>query len=346
MNAVTDWARPVSVSAGRCLEIALYGASHAPEIAVALRGFPAGFRVDPEALQAFLDRRAPGRDELSTPRREADRPVFESGLREGMTDGGEIRAVIRNANARSGDYETAIPRPGHADWPAWVKYGPRYSFAGGGAFSGRMTAPLCIAGGLALQFLAARGIAVAARAVRIGGETDPERMREAILAAKAEGDSVGGIVGCEAKGLPTGLGGPLFDGLEGRVSSLVFGIPAVKAIEFGAGFAVAEMKGSENNDPYRIEGGRVRPETNHAGGILGGISTGETLTFRVAMKPTPSIYRPQRSVDLVRGENVEFSVRGRHDPCVVLRAIPCVEAAAALALADALLEFDHERSRS
>lgn len=328
---------PVSVGFGRRLKMAIFGASHASEIGVEVVGFPAGVAIDLARLQTFLDRRAPGRDALSTPRKEADRPVFEQGLEADVTDGRPIVAVIRNANVRSGDYESVVPRPGHADWPAWVKYGPGYSFAGGGFFSGRMTAPLCIAGGLALQLLERRGIRVSARAERIAGERDETRMREAIMRAKAEGDSVGGIIACETTGLPVGVGGPLFEGLEGRIAALVFGIPAVKGVEFGTGFGVAELKGSENNDAYRLVDGRVRPVSNHAGGILGGLSTGETLSMRVAMKPTPSIYRPQPSVDLVRRENVELTVRGRHDPCVVLRAVPCVEAAVGFALADALL---------
>jgi chorismate synthase len=321
---------------GDNFRIEIFGASHAPEIGVTIEGVPAGTRIDTAALQAFMDRRAPGRDEFSTPRKEPDRPEFVAGVVDGVADGSPIKAVIRNTNVRSHDYENSIPRPGHADYPASVKFGGAYSFAGGGPFSGRMTAPLCIAGGIALQLLARRGIEVSAKPVRIAGETDEERMKAAILAAKAEGDSVGGVIECTAEGLPPGVGDHMFYGLENRIAQAVFGIPAVKGIEFGSGFAAAEMKGSENNDAYRMVDGEVKTLTNHAGGVLGGMSTGAPVVFRVAMKPTPSIYRPQLSVDLKTMRNVEFTVKGRHDPCVVLRAVPCVEAAAAVALYDAL----------
>lgn len=321
---------------GDNFRIDIFGASHAPEIGVTIEGVPSGTRIDNEALQAFMDRRAPGRDEFSTPRKEPDRPEFVAGLVDGVADGSPIKAVIRNTNVRSHDYENSIPRPGHADYPASVKFGGGYSFAGGGPFSGRMTAPLCIAGGIALQLLTRRGITVSAKPVRIAGETDEERMKAAILAAKAEGDSVGGVIECTVEGLPPGVGDHMFYGLENRIAQAVFGIPAVKGIEFGSGFAAAEMKGSENNDAYRMVDGEVKTLTNHAGGILGGMSTGAPVVFRVAMKPTPSIYKPQLSVDLKTMRDVEFSVKGRHDPCVVLRAVPCVEAAAAVALYDAL----------
>lgn len=326
---------------GTRLKVGVFGESHAPEIGVELDGIPAGTVIDFEKLQAFMDRRAPGRDEFSTPRKEADRPEFTAGVSAaGVTDGGMIRAVIRNTNVRSHDYESAVPRPGHADWPAYVKFGAGYSFAGGGRFSGRLTAPLCIAGGIALQMLDRRGIAVAARAVRIGGAVDEGAMKAAILAAKAEGDSVGGVIECEVTGLPVGLGDHMFYGMENRIAAATFAIPAAKGVEFGAGFAAAEMKGSENNDAYRIVDGRVKPVTNNAGGVLGGMTTGEPLVFRVAMKPTPSIFKSQQSVDLTTGAEVDFVVRGRHDPCVVLRAVPCVEAVAAIAVLDALLESE------
>lgn len=325
-------------SYGDNFRIEIFGASHSPEIGVEIDGVPAGTAIDMELLQAFMDRRAPGRDEFSTPRKEPDRPVFVSGVKEGVADGGKVRAVIRNTNVRSHDYESSVPRPGHADYPASVKFGPEYVFAGGGPFSGRMTAPLCIAGGIALQLLAREGVSVRARPARIGKEEDPERMKEAILAAKAEGDSVGGVIECTVEGLAAGIGDHMFRGLENRIAQAVFGIPAVKGIEFGAGFAAADMKGSENNDPYGIVNGKVKALTNNAGGILGGMTNGEPVVFRVAMKPTPSIFKSQRSVDLKTLEEVELVVRGRHDPCVVFRAVPCVEAAAAIAAYDALAE--------
>ena len=327
-------------SYGDNIRITIFGQSHAPAIGVTIEGLPAGFTVDRAALQAFLDRRAPGRDPTATARREADEPEFLSGLVGDVTCGAPLTAIIRNANTRSQDYEElrAVPRPGHADWPAQVRFGGFQDVAGGGHFSGRLTAPLCIAGGIVLQVLAQEGVSVQARAERIAGETDPERQRAAILAAKAAGDSVGGVIAAEVRGLPVGVGDPMFGGLENRIAQAVFGIPAVKGIEFGDGFAASERRGSENNDPYRMVDGKVKPVTNHAGGILGGLSTGEPITFRVAVKPTSSIAIEQDSVNLQTGENARLRVHGRHDPCIVPRAVPCVEAAAALAVYDALLE--------
>lgn len=259
----------------------------------------------------------------------------------------------------SGDYDglSVVPRPGHADYTAGVKYGGHADFAGGGAFSGRLTAPLCIAGGICLQLLKKQGIEFISRIASIGtvedvapltvstaGKPFPvvddavgETMRAEIAAAKAEGDSVGGIVECAVLGLPVGLGGPLFDGMEGRISSIVFGIPAVKGIEFGIGFGAARLRGSENNDPFVVENGTVRTTTNHCGGILGGITNGMPLTFRTAFKPTPSIAKEQQSVNLNTLTPEILRVRGRHDPCIVPRAVPCIEAAAAIAVYDALL---------
>ena len=328
----------MSSSYGENIRITIFGQSHAPAIGVTIEGLPAGFTIDRAAMQTFLDRRAPGRDETSTARREADVPEFLSGLVGDVTCGAPLTAIIRNTNTRSQDYAAlrAVPRPGHADWPAQVRFGGFQDVAGGGPFSGRLTAPLCIAGGIVLQILAQKGVTVQARAERIGGETDPDRQREAILAAKAAGDSVGGVISCEVCGMPVGVGDPMFGGLENRIAQAVFGIPGMKGIEFGDGFAASERRGSENNDAYRMVDGKVKPVTNHAGGILGGLSTGEPITFRVAVKPTSSIAIEQDSVNLQTGENARLRVQGRHDPCIVPRAIPCVEAAAALAVYDAL----------
>ena len=325
---------------GRNYRIAIFGESHAPAIGVEIEGVPAGARIDMAALQAFLERRAPGRDSLSTARHEADAPEFLCGVKDGVATGAPIAAIIRNGDTRSKDYgEFAdVPRPGHADYPAEVKFGGYHDKAGGGHFSGRLTAPLCIAGGIALQLLGRRGVSVDARAIRVGGETDPDRMKAAIAAARDEGDSVGGVVEAEVRGLPAGVGDPIFCGLENLIAQAVFGIPAVKGIEFGEGFAAADLKGSGNNDPYGVEDGRIVPLSNHAGGILGGISTGAPIVFRVAFKPTPSIAKEQDSVDLAKRVPVKLRVKGRHDPCVALRAVPCVEAAAAIAVYDALLE--------
>ena len=316
----------------------IWGQSHGPAIGVTMEGLPAGFAIDFEALQRFLDRRAPGQAG-STPRKEADRPEFVSGLVDGVTCGGPVTAMIRNENTRSGDYDNLkyIPRPGHADYTAWVKYGEARDAAGGGQFSGRLTAPLCIAGGICLQLLAPMGITVSARLVRVGGETDPEKFMDAIEAARAEGDSVGGVVECAVSGVPAGVGEPMFDGLENRIAGAVFGIPGVKGLEFGSGFAGADLRGSQNNDPFYVEDGAVRTRTNNAGGILGGISTGMPIVFRAAFKPTPSIAKPQQSVDLRTMTETTLAVRGRHDPCIALRAVPVVEAAAAVAVYDAIL---------
>lgn len=324
--------------------VSIFGESHSAAIGVVIEGLPAGSAIDMEKLQRFMERRAPGRDALSTARREADAPEFLCGVKGGVATGAPISAIIRNADTRSNDYADIanVPRPGHADFPAEVKFGGHQDRAGGGHFSGRLTAPLCIAGAVAVQQLERMGVTVSARAVRIGGETDPAKMEAAIAAAREAGDSVGGIVEAEVCGLPVGVGDPMFGGLENRIAQAVFGIPAVKGIEFGDGFAVADLKGSVNNDPYCVEGGRVAPVTNHAGGILGGISTGAPVVFRVAFKPTPSIAKEQDSVDLGRNEPAKIVVKGRHDPCVVLRAVPCVEAAAAIAVYDAVLERKKE----
>ena len=344
---------------GEHLRLTIFGQSHAPAIGMTLEGLPAGEAIDMEALQAFLERRAPGRNDWSTPRREADAPEFLSGLVGNVTCGAPITAIIRNTNTRSGDYANlaVVPRPGHADYTAQVKYGGHQDYAGGGAFSGRLTAPLCIAGGICIQLLKRRGIEIISRIASVGTAEDTApltcstaekpfptvsdeagtAMRAMIADAKAEGDSVGGVIECAVLGLPAGLGGPLFDGMEGRIASIVFGIPAVKGIEFGAGFASARLRGSENNDPFTVENGAVKTVSNRCGGILGGITDGMPLTFRAAFKPTPSIARAQQSVNLKTLTPETLRVTGRHDPCIVPRAVPCVEAAAAVAVYDALL---------
>lgn len=318
----------LQVKIGRHLKLEVYGESHAPQIGMRLEGFPSDVAVDLSALQAFMERRAPGRDAFSTARKEPDVPEFKSGVSDGVTTGAAIEAIIRNTDTRSGDYEKTVPRPGHADYPSWVKTG-RIP-AGGGANSGRMTAAMCIAGGLCLQELARRGIKVAARVEKVGD----------IAAAKAEGDSVGGVVAATVEGLPVGLGGPMFDGLDGAIAQAIFGVPGVKGIEFGNGFACADLRGSENNDAFAVEDGRVVTRTNRHGGILGGMTSGMPLEFRVAMKPTPSIYKPQESVDLATMTPITLQIRGRHDPCIALRAVPVIEALTAFCVLDAMLAED------
>ena len=350
---------------GTNLSLTIFGQSHSPAIGMTLEGIPAGEKIDMEALSAFLKRRAPGQNGYSTPRKEADIPEFLSGLKDDTTCGAPLTAIIRNTNTRSGDYDELkrIPRPGHADLTASVKYGGFQDHAGGGHFSGRLTAPLCVAGGILLQLLEKKGIRVMTRISSIGGINDEgaltsptsgkdfpavsdekgEAMKAAIRAAKEHGDSLGGVIECVITGVPAGLGDPIFDGLENRLASVLFGIPAVKGLEFGDGFALAEMKGSEANDPFIIRDGEVMTETNHCGGILGGISDGMPVTFRVAIKPTPSIASEQRSICLDTKEETTLAVKGRHDPCIVPRAVPCVEAAAAVALYDAVLQRKKER---
>ena len=311
---------------GTTLKLDVWGESHAPAIGMRLEGFPAGEAVDRAALQAFMERRAPGRDAFSTARKEPDVPEFHQGLGpDGVTTGDAIEAIIRNTDTRSRDYEKTVPRPGHADYPNYVKTGRIPP--GGGANSGRLTAAMCIAGGLCLQALAQRGIRVATRLVQVGD----------IAAAKAAGDSVGGIVEAEVTGLPVGLGGPMFEGIDGALAQAMFGIPGVKGVEFGRGFAAAGLKGSENNDPFAIVDGKVVTTTNNAGGVLGGMTSGMPLVFRVALKPTPSIYMPQQSVDLKTMQPTVLQIRGRHDPCIARRAMPVVEGLAAFVVLDALL---------
>lgn len=327
---------------GRTIDMAIRGTSHAPEIGVVAYGFPAGEQVDIAELKAFLKRRAPGQSELSTSRREPDEPIFVSGFDEdGRLDGKTLEAVIRNTDIRPKDYEQLrkTPRPGHADYTADVKYQGDWDPNGGGQFSGRMTAPLCIAGGIAKQLLSARGIEITAKVRSVAGITnDVPAMKQAILDARSEGDSVGGIVTCEASGVPVGIGGPLFDGIEGELSKMLYAIPGVKGVSFGAGFRAARMRGSENNDAFAVQDGKVVTETNNAGGILGGISNGMPILMHVAFKPTPSIARKQRTVNLDTMENTEIEITGRHDPCIVLRALPVVEAAAAIVMLDMMLE--------
>lgn len=331
----------MSNTIGERYRFTIWGQSHAPAIGVTIEGLPVGFKPDLDALQTFLSRRAPGNSPFSTPRKEADAVEILSGLADGMTCGAPLTAMIRNTNTRSGDYDELrrIPRPGHADYPAFVRYGNARDVAGGGQFSGRLTAPLCIAGGLALQILRKAGIDIHAHITMIGGETAPEAITDRLTRAKDAGDSVGGVIECVCENVPAGLGDPMFDGMENRIARLVFGIPAVKGIEFGDGFRVASMTGSENNDSYYYDAdGRIRTRTNHAGGILGGITNGAPIVFRAAFKPTPSIGLVQDSVDLAAGTNTQLTVHGRHDPCIVIRAVPIVEAAAACAILDAMLE--------
>lgn len=354
----------MSSTYGESLKLSIFGQSHGPAVGMTLDGIPAGLPVDTEKLQIFLSRRAPGKNDWSTPRNEEDRPEFLGGILDGFTCGAPIAAVIYNKNTRSGDYENLkdTPRPGHADYTAQAKYGGFQDAAGGGHFSGRLTAPLCIAGGLCLQWLDEQGIRIAARILSIGGECDEdyldtlapqleairedfpvisstagERMREKIAKVRALGDSVGGIIECYITGLPAGLGEPMFGGVESRIAQIVYGIPAVKSLSFGVGYSAGHMHGSQCNDSFIIHDGTIQTTTNHAGGILGGITNGMPVIFQAAVKPTPSISRPQQSISLRQGNASILEIKGRHDPCIVPRAVPVIEAAAAIAIFDLIL---------
>ena len=339
------------MSFGRFLRLDIRGASHARKMSFALDGFPSGFAVDRAALAAFMARRAPGRDALSTARREADEVKWVSGIGpDGVTGGGTIRGEIANCDARPGDYgaERTVPLPGHADFGQWIETGRIPT--GGGKNSGRLTAPLCAAGALALQWLARRGIAVHAHIAAIGdvsGGTEKDH-EKAVLKARERGDSVGGVVGCSVEGLPPGLGGPLFEGLEAGISAAMFGIPGVKGVVFGEkpGYRpVCATSGSRYNDQFCVKDGRVVTATLRQGGILGGRTYGMPVVFSVAMRPTPTVFVGQNSVDLRTMKQVRLEMKGRHDPCIVLRAVPVVEAATALAVMDAVLADEAARPR-
>lgn len=353
---------------GNQLKLSIFGESHGSGIGVVLDGLPAGQTIDQDELLAQMARRAPGRDATSTARKESDFPEILSGLYRNTTTGTPLSAVIRNSDTHSKDYANLNnhPRPGHADYTGNVRYGGHNDYRGGGHFSGRLTAPLTFAGAVCRQILARRGVSIGAHLFAVGAAQDTpfdsmgmpdhvletlaaspfptltreaeQAMRQQIEDARLDGDSVGGIVECMATGLPIGIGSPMFGGVENRMASLLFGIPAVKGVEFGEGFGAAALRGSANNDAYVYEGVRVRTATNRHGGILGGITSGMPLLFRVAFKPTPSIFKEQRTVDLEAHAEVPLAIHGRHDPCVAVRAVPVVESAAAVALLDLFLE--------
>lgn len=392
---------------GKNIRVSIWGGSHEPAIGVDIEGIPVGTRIDMNRLRAFLKRRAPGNSPFATKRKEPDLPIPVGGVAvwgggtppaqagdpgQVDSDAGNptssaddpgalaeapviittaplISFEIRNTDTRSGDYKglRAVPRPGHADYTARLRYGDSLNMAGGGPFSARMTAPLCIAGGIALQMLEQKHIEIGAHLFAVAGiediPLDPvnvtaaeleslqkmefpvlsedagEKMAQAILQAKNDLDSVGGVVEVCATGLPGGVGGAMYDGLESYLAPIFFGIPAVKGVEFGAGFHAAELRGSENNDPFYYDNnGQVKTRTNHHGGILGGITTGMPLLARLAFKPTPSISKQQDSVDLEAHKDEKLVVKGRHDPCVAVRAVPITEAALALGILDCIME--------
>ena len=319
----------------------IFGESHGSAIGVVLEGLPSGIAIDMEFILSEMARRAPGQNIYSTARQEADRPQILSGVFEGYTTGTPLCAVIENTDKRSGDYSNlkVHPRPGHADYAASVRYGGYQDYRGGGHFSGRLTAPLVFAGAVAKLILRERGVEVSAHISRLAGLENPDRDRReaAILAAKEDMDSVGGAVRCTVTGLSAGLGSPDYGrNVEGIFSQQLYAIPALKAVAFGAGFAFADMRGSEANDPFYMDGDSVKTRTNHTGGVNGGITNGMPVEFEVAFRPTPSIAREQDTVNLETGADAKLAIRGRHDPCVVQRAVPVVEAAAALAACQVL----------
>ncbi len=355
-------------SFGDRIKVTIFGQSHSAAIGVVLDGIPAGKKIDLDRVYAHMRRRAPGRDRFSTQRKETDMPEVLSGIVDGVTCGAPICTVIHNSNTKSKDYDNIkyVPRPGHADFTAYVKFEGSNDIRGGGQFSGRMTAPLCFAGAVCMQLLEEKGITIGAHISSIHGIEDEgfnpvladkelldslkdkqfcvvsdkagEAMKAEIDKARMEQNSVGGTVECAIIGMPQGIGDALFGGIEGKLSSAVFSIPAVKGIEFGAGFSASRMYGSENNDEFCIEEGKVVTKTNNHGGILGGISSGMPIIFNVAFKPTPSIAKPQKSVNLKTGAEEELIIEGRHDPCIVQRAVPVIEATAAIAILDLIGE--------
>lgn len=360
-------------SFGKNIKVSIWGGSHEPAIGVDITGLPIGTEINLRELEAFLKRRAPGNSPFATKRKEPDTPVPVAGLDPCGSDimkvvSDTISLEIRNTDAHSSDYKKlgSVPRPGHADFTGRLRYGSDLNMAGGGPFSARMTAPLCIAGGIASQVLDRQGIQIGAHIQQIGNIQDialnpcnPDmaklrqiqseplavisgearaKMAETILAASKAGDSVGGIVEACALHVPAGIGGAMYDGLESALAPILFAIPAVKGVEFGAGFEAASLKGSQNNDPFYFDGDEIKTKTNNHGGILGGITSGMPLIVRLAFKPTPSISIPQESVNLDTKENTTLIVNGRHDPCVVTRAVPIVEAALAIGILDCLME--------
>ena len=319
----------------------IFGESHGPAIGVVLEHVPSGIMVDMDFIRAEMARRAPGKSPMSTARREADEPHILSGVFEGKTTGTPLSAVIENTDTRSKDYAKLkdLPRPGHADYSGHVRYEGYNDYRGGGHFSGRLTAPLVFAGALAKLILKEKGVTVSAVISNVGGVADPtpEQVEEIVLAAKGDLDSVGGAIRCTVDGLPAGLGAPDYGrNVEGIFSQQLYAVPAVKAVAFGAGFGFVSMRGSQANDPFYMDGDAVRTRTNHTGGVNGGITNGMPVVFEVAIRPTPSIAQEQDTVDLSTGRDAKLVIEGRHDPCIVHRAVPVIEAAAALAACELL----------
>lgn len=354
----------MSSTYGEKIKISVFGESHGNGIGVVIDGLPAGVKIDMDSVLVQMSRRAPGKDKTATPRKESDLPKVLSGMLGDTLTGAPLCAVIENTNTRSGDYGNLLscPRPGHSDYTAFVKYNSANDIRGGGHFSGRLTAPIVFAGSICRQILAQKGIKIAAHINSIGNVSDEpfnpvsiddtlidrlnkssfalvdnsveEKMRDEVEDARMSLDSIGGTIECAVTGIEAGIGEPMFDGVEGVIAKAVFGVPAIKGVEFGKGFELSKMRGSQSNDSFRYVDGKVVTETNNCGGILGGITNGMPIIFRAAVKPTPSIAQKQKTVDLQKKENAELEVHGRHDPCIVPRAVPVIEAVTAIAIAN------------
>ena len=354
----------MSSTYGDKIKISVFGESHGNGIGVVIDGLPAGVKIDMDSVLVQMSRRAPGKDKTATPRKESDLPKVLSGMLGDTLTGAPLCAVIENTNTRSGDYGNLLscPRPGHSDYTAFVKYNGANDIRGGGHFSGRLTAPIVFAGSICRQILAQKGIKIAAHINSIGNVSDEtfnpvsiddalidrlnassfalidnsleEKMRDEVEDARMSLDSIGGTIECAVTGIEAGIGEPMFDGVEGVIAKAVFGVPAIKGVEFGKGFVLSRMRGSQSNDSFRYVDGKVVTETNNCGGILGGITNGMPIIFRAAVKPTPSIAQKQKTVDLQKKENSELEVHGRHDPCIVPRAVPVIEAVTAIAIAN------------
>ncbi len=353
---------------GKTVKVSIFGESHGRAIGAVIDGLPSGEAIDEAKIAEQMERRAPGRDKSATPRNESDIPVILSGMLDGKTTGMPLAMQIANGDTRSSDYSylKATPRPSHADYPAMMKYGDSFDIRGSGHFSGRLTAPIVFAGSVCRQILERRGITVGGHIYSVGNIKDRAfdpvnvtasqlaglnkrafavidssaevRMREEIETARMAADSIGGVIEIAVCGLPVGIGEPMMGGVESAISAAVFGVPAVKGIEFGAGFAISEMRGSEANDAYILRDGKISTKSNNNGGILGGITTAMPLIMRAAIKPTPSIGQPQDTLSLETGNETVLAIKGRHDPCIVPRAVAAVEAAVCIALLDLMKE--------
>ncbi len=351
---------------GNNLKISIFGESHGQAIGVTIDNLPHGIALDYDTIDSMMRRRRPGDSDLTTARKELDKYEIISGVLNGYTTGAPLTAIIRNIDIVSGDYQSIsnLARPSHADYAAWVKYGGYNDSNGGGHFSGRLTAPLVLAGAICLQVLNKKGINIGAHiksiekinddkfdAVKINkqqlieltkksfptlNDKQAELMKQAILDARSKSDSVGGVIECAIVGVPVGLGSPIFESIESKVSSIIFSIPGVKGLEFGKGFGITKLKGSRANDELYFDG-VIKTYTNNNGGITGGLANGMPIVFSTAIKPTPSIGKPQRTIDMKSNKGTTLEIKGRHDPCIVTRAVVCVEAASAIAILDLLM---------